>query len=282
MKKCPICEKEIKQLNPRHIKNCFGDDPNYKYQYIIRNTPSATKEELNRLYVDEKWSTNMLRDHFLLDLKSICYLLNFYGIEIRTIKETRGLKEYKDRIETTNLQKYGAINPLSKGTKPFRKRNQTIVDKYGCENVFQRLDLFVKDWSSSNSRSKVSSLNKEIYKVLNELGIKYKPEHSISYRTEEGKPRWKSYDILVGDLIIEINGDYWHANPKKYKGDEIFYFPKSTLSAEDIWNLDKYKRDIAENHGYRYMVIWEEEVKNNLEYVKQIIKDSIDKKGDFS
>jgi len=275
MKQCPKCKNSIKQLNPRHIKNCFGQDPSYKYQYIIHNYPDLTKDMLTTLYVAEKWSTNMIKDRFLIDLKSVCYMLNYYGIEIRTIKETRQLNEYKQRIQSTNIERFGAINPLSKGTVPHANRNKTVLDRYGCENVFQRLDLFIDDWSNKGKGSKISSLNLKLYSILDEMRVPYKPEHSISYMCENGKKRWKSYDALVGNLLIEVNGDYWHANPTKYKEDDVFQFPKSTLSAKDIWYLDIYKKDIAESHGYRVITIWESELKENEDDVRQRIKDKI-------
>jgi len=278
MKECPVCKRKIKHLNARHIKNCFGEDSNYKYRYIIHNFPSASREVFFRLYEVEKWSTNMLRDHFSMDLKSVCYLLNYYGIQIRTIKDTRNLKEYKERIESTNIERYGAINPLSTGTLPFRKRNQTVKDKYGCENVFQRLDLFVENWSNFGKNGKISSLNKLLFKILDELGTDFKPEHSISYYDESGKKRWKSYDALVGNLLIEVNGDYWHANPLNYKEDDVFYFPKSIVKAKEIWELDIYKKKIAELHGYKFMTVWESELKESINDVKQRIKDKVNQK----
>jgi len=278
MKECPVCEKKVKQLNPRHIKNCFGNDPDYKYRYIIHNFPKASREEIFRLYEVEKWSTNMIKDHFSMDLKSVCYLLQYYNIPIRSIKDTRSLVEYKERISTTNVQRYGAVNPLSKDTEPFRKRNQTVQDKYGCENVFQRLDLFIENWSSFGKASKISSLNKKLYELLEELNIKFKPEHSISYYDESGKKRWKSYDALVGNLLIEVNGDYWHANPSKYNEDDVFQFPKSLVTAKEIWALDIYKKKIAVLHGYDLMTIWESELQENIDYVKQKLKNKVNQK----
>lgn len=279
MKQCPKCKKTIKQLNPRHIKNCFGDDTTYKYHYIIHNFPELTRENLTKLYVNEKWSTNMLKDHFFIDLKSVCYMLNYHGIKIRTIKETRQLDEYKKRITSTNIERYGAINPLSKGTVPYTNRNQTVIDRYDCENVFQRLELFINDWSNHGKRSKISSLNRKLYSILDELHIEYKPEYSISYVGESGNKRWKSYDAKVGNLLIEANGDYWHANPIKYKEDDKFQFPKSRLTAKDIWNLDIYKNEIAEQHGYEVMTVWESEINENVNEVKQRIKDKVNQKS---
>jgi hypothetical protein len=277
-KQCPVCGKYIYQINPKHIKNCFGDDKDWKYQYIIHNFSDLTRDKIKELYVEKKWSMNMIRDSYELDLKSINYLIGYYGFNTRTISESHMLKEYKDRIESTNLKKYGAINPLSKGTLPFIKRNKTVKDKYGCENVFQVLDIFVKDWNNFGKNSMISSLNSQMYEILDELEISYIPEHRLKYIDEENKIRFKSYDIKIGNILIEVNGDYWHANPEKYKPTDTFQFPKLTLTAKQIWNLDIYKKEIAESQGYELIYIWESEFKN-IENVKQKIKDKINQKS---
>jgi hypothetical protein len=277
MKECPIC-KSKKRLNPNHIKKCFGEDIDYKFKYISHNIPEINYEVIYNLYVNEKWSIPMLCKKYNLDIKSICYLLNYFKIHIRSIKETRKLTEYKERIEKTNIERFGAINPLSKGTAIFHKRNQTVLDKYGCENVFQRLDLFINEWSNSGKRSKISSLNKSLYKILEDLEISYIPEFSISYVSDDGKKRWKSYDAKINNVLIEIHGNYWHANPEIYCKSTIFQFPKSIITAKEIWELDKYKELIANTHGYSLLTIWESEIKN-IENVKKRIKDIINNKN---
>ena len=167
---CPVC-KSNKVLSTGHRKKCFGNNPNYKIEYIKYNNPSICEEVLCELYLELKWSIPMIGEKFNLDNKSVCFLLRYYNIQIRTIKETRHLSEYKNRIEKTNLERYGAVNPLSKGTEPFNKRNKTVIDRYGCENVWQRLDLFIDDWNNLGKHSKISSLNKKLYTILNEINI---------------------------------------------------------------------------------------------------------------
>jgi len=216
----------------------------------------------------------MLCKEFDLDLKSICAVLNFYNIRIRSIKETRQLSEYKERIEKTNIERFGAINPLSKNTEIYHKRNKTVIDKYGCENVFQCLDLFIDNWSNNGKRSSVSSLNKKLYEILKDLDLEFTPEYKINYYDEDGKKRYKFFDAKVGNILIEANGDYWHANPEKYKPEDVFNFPKSVITSKDIWELDKYKEHIANVNGFNVLTIWEKEFKN-IDYVKERIKNSI-------
>lgn len=274
MKNCPICKKEIKQLNPKHIKNCFGDDPNYKIKYINHNFPITSNIDfIKNLYEVDNYSIPMLcKEVGGLDLKSMVYVLNYYGIRIRTIKETRGLKEYKERIESTNIEKYGQKNPLSKGTEPWKKKNKTVLDKYGVENVWQCIDDFI---SSYGSRSKFSKLNNKVEEVLKYSKLIYESEFRIKYEFEN-KLKWKFYDFKIGNYLLEVNGDYWHANPNKYKENDTFKFPKNELKAKDIWEMDTYKKEIAESNGYKVIYIWETELnKMNDEEILQFIKNQI-------
>ena len=70
------------------------------------------------------------------------------------------------------------------------------------------------------------------------------------------------YDIYVPDLnlVIEINGDYWHLNPLLY--DENFFDNSRNISSTNIWENDKKKIDTAARLGYRTAVIWENDINN--------------------
>ncbi len=277
-RKCPYCNKLL-LTNSSHVKFCSNNDPNYKYKYIIHNFPDLNQDTINKLYNEEKWSTNMISDKYNLDLKSICYLITFYGYSIRSISESHKLNEYKDRISSTNLKKYGAVNPLSKGTSAFHKKNKTVKEKYGCDNVFQVLGQFIDISKSYTNKSPISSLNKKLYNILNDLGVEFIPEFSLHYIDGNGKKRWKLYDAKVNNVLVEANGDYWHANPNKYNEDDIFIFPKSTTTAKQIWKDDAFKKELAENNGYSILYIWESEFNKNIKDVTEKIKDSINTKG---
>lgn len=67
------------------------------------------------------------------------------------------------------------------------------------------------------------------------------------------------YDFIINGLfLLEVNGDYWHANPKYY-GDK-----KIPLTKTQKYKLaqDKIKKQYAEEYGYRLFYIWESDIKN--------------------
>ena len=74
----------------------------------------------------------------------------------------------------------------------------------------------------------------------------------------EANDRFYLYDIKVGNKIIEYNGDYWHANPKKYNHDKILTYPNQIkLSAQEVWDKDNIKLELAKKLGYEIHIVRE-------------------------
>lgn len=66
----------------------------------------------------------------------------------------------------------------------------------------------------------------------------------------------------IGWNLIEINGDYWHANPLQYNANEAISYPKGIKKASDVWEQDSRKIRYAESRGFQIIVLWESQIKN--------------------
>ena len=79
-------------------------------------------------------------------------------------------------------------------------------------------------------------------------------------------------DIYIPEknIAFEINGDFWHMNPKLYNENDIN--EKTNESAKEIWDRDEYKKQICESVHICFNVVWEYDWKNNNEYIKEKIK----------
>jgi G:T-mismatch repair DNA endonuclease (very short patch repair protein) len=87
------------------------------------------------------------------------------------------------------------------------------------------------------------------------------------------KTKYYVYDIVYNKKIIEYNGDFWHANPKKYKPNDILKFPNSPKVAQEIWDADERKIQFARDQGYEVLVVWESDFKKDKEeIIKQCIQ----------
>lgn len=70
-----------------------------------------------------------------------------------------------------------------------------------------------------------------------------------------------SYDFLIYDkLILEVQGDFWHANPQIYKESDILPHPYGNVLAKDLWKKDEVKKQIAIDNGYEILYLWENEI----------------------
>ena len=80
------------------------------------------------------------------------------------------------------------------------------------------------------------------------------------------------YDFLIDNLIIELNGLYWHCSPKIYKENDLVKFPNNKfIYAKDKWKYDEEKINFAKENGYNVEIVWEDEFSEDkiLEILKK-------------
>lgn len=64
-------------------------------------------------------------------------------------------------------------------------------------------------------------------------------------------------------IVIEVNGDYWHANPDRYQPDELITYPKRVMSAREVWHRDMRRESRIREAGYRVITLWESDIHSN-------------------
>lgn len=86
----------------------------------------------------------------------------------------------------------------------------------------------------------------------------------------------RSYDahIINTNILIEINGDYWHANPLLYKSGDIISYPGGKRLVDEIWAKDAHKRELAELYGYKIITIWENAIRQTND-IMQLLRNEI-------
>ena len=276
---CCVCNKNRVYFDRKH--NCYKDTCSLN---CLLKSPSHIQRMI------DKYGTPSPNSSPIVKQKKIDKLLDSYGVtnafQIPAVKEHARQKSLEEHgVEHwTNLEqshatykaKTGYDNP-SKDPIVKQKKEDTSVTRYGVKNISQ-LD-FVKQKKAETcfknngvhsgfhvktakriSYSSISSLNKKVYEFLDILKIPYHAERRIY--TESGK--YWSYDIeiLEQKIFIEINGDFWHANPMKYKADDILNFPHiGKIQVADIWKHDQLKYEQACKNGYAVIYIWETDLK---------------------
>lgn len=86
--------------------------------------------------------------------------------------------------------------------------------------------------------------------------------------------RWIMPDLIYKNVVIEYNGDFWHANPSTYKADDVMHHG---ILAKDIWEHDNERYTYLESLGYMIIKVWASEYKKDAtkvisDVVQQITK----------
>ena len=69
------------------------------------------------------------------------------------------------------------------------------------------------------------------------------------------------------NLIMETDGIYWHAYPKKYSSEDYIYTNNKTghkYTAQEIWDKDLKRKSNIESLGYKFVRLWENHFDLNL------------------
>ena len=165
----------------------------------------------------------------------------------------------KDRQTTFSLEKcikrYGAEEGLKKWTNRQEKWKAKVFNK--------------DQWIGKGTSMLTDNIINEILKYGNE-NLLYGSKEKFIYDKEY--KRVYKYDItnLRNKKIIEINGIFWHCKQGLYNDH---YFNKvKKMFAKEIRDYDINKLNIAKQHGYDVLVIWEDDYdKNPEETIKKCI-----------
>lgn len=97
------------------------------------------------------------------------------------------------------------------------------------------------------------------YSILNEMGVEYEPQSLVAGKF--------CVDAVIESqkIIIQFDGDYWHANPQK--------FPVPDERQKKRIALDKSQDAYLRKMGYIIIRIWEHEIKDTPALVKSTIVD---------
>ena len=110
-----------------------------------------------------------------------------------------------------------------------------------------------------------NTIEHKVEQILQSMRVSYIPQASIDKYT---------VDFLVDEkYIVECYGDYWHCNPHQYTSS---YFNKGKKkTAEEIWERDSQRKKQFEKMGYKFLCLWETEIKNTPKIVRSKIKKNI-------
>ena len=146
----------------------------------------------------------------------------------------------------TDEQKQTSINKLSACfLDPEHKKK--LSDSM---RIRRNTDEFKKKLISSTRNGRLSKLHKKINNFLDLPNKGFVSEQIVGkYFVDEIN--------IDKKIIIEINGDYIHANPKFYKSEDTIKLCGKKYLAKEKWNYDFDRIEFLKKQGYTVVVIWE-------------------------
>lgn len=257
--------KNIKERRKKTNIEKYGTSHNFN-----KNSESRKKWE-NRL-LKEEGITNVFQRKDVKDKikKTIIDHFGEDGLKYINSKEYQIKKWIKDGLsEDEANEKYKQICRLKGNSMRLSYFKEKYGDEEGYRIFLERLNK-INLSLLNNSNKTISSLNIKFKNMLDSLGIKYIQEFELEYDNKNNEPKFLYYDFLIDNWIFELNGDYWHASPKIYKESDLIKYPGNLLlTASQVWEKDKFKKDLAELNGYNVIYIWESDI-NDKEKWNQI------------
>jgi len=218
--------------------------------------------------------------------KYISTIKEKYGDEYTNVSQVTSVRE---KINNTLADKHGSADDYYKRQREFMKIGYDVFcsdqDKLNQRHQ-NMMSTFQTTYGVSNAaqipevRQKISSARKrEIAQMsVDERRLRtQKAREAVNYESSlevrvkkclvdisedfiQHQFLWGyNFDVMLrGKILIEVNGDFWHANPTKYVATDVLL---GDLTAEKIWLKDKRKVDRATAEGYTVITLWENEIR---------------------
>jgi G:T-mismatch repair DNA endonuclease (very short patch repair protein) len=303
---CRYCHVENNYKNKytvsSHISRC-QDWKKWKRENL-------SEEFLIKRYVNEEASLPEIAEELgLVSVTAVYNQLKKFKIKIRTVKEA--CPNSKKKAEKTNLIRYGARHNLSPGHPVRVAYDAKILAEYGAINTFQLESIknkikesllekygyeytcqipYVKEKVKKTmmerygtncpldlvrSKNTYTKIHQKVFNWLKEGG--YNVDVELNVKDENGK--YYYFDVYFNDnkKLIEVNGDFYHGNPRFYSKNDTIKIYGVVKTAEELWNKDFEKTKFAEKLGYSVLSVWEYDIDNDFDSVKKQILEFLKK-----
>lgn len=306
---CVLKSEYFKEKYAKIIANKSEEEKQQFRDKIRKTWNNKTKEELeiiknkrkktNALKTKEDWE-KIYQKTIDTRVKKYGSLEEYYKISLNKIKRTNNERYGVDNFFQTDI----VLNINQERWDKYRK--ETFIDVieyvkesgvYICKCMDKNCNLCnVKIFSISvgnylNRRNQgyniedictiknpigeyrgKSKLQDNIYEYVKSIydgEILYNDKHTL--KTDCGKKIELDIYFPKINVAIEVNGDFWHMNPKIYK--ETDYNEKMGEYAKEIWERDIIKENVCKKLNIKLYTIWEYDWNTNKQDVKQKIKD---------
>ncbi len=280
MVECKICGAKLKNRTSlmKHISVSFGKGnilhpcPWYVYLAKYEDRKELSRANLKRMYYKDGKSTPMIAKELGINKGALIRTLHWYGFKLRSISEAAKNQIARDGLWNKGETKY--THPSVKKYADSRLgNNNPFIKAPGYEARRRKsIEVFAKYRNRGIGNHSPKSTEQRMKSILDIEKIQFVDQFYIKYNST-----WRLYDFLIeGSLIVEMQGNYYHANPSLYQPDDVIIIARQKRLAKDIWKYDANKKQLAIDSGYVFLPIWEKDfAKMSNEKVVDIIRSAI-------
>lgn len=239
-------------------------------------TKEQEQQICNEYFSKEKPSTDTLAEKWNCDHTTISNILKRNGYKLRTRSEARKDKNYifiKDQEQQICDEYFSEEKPscailakkwrcsastikniIIKNGYILRTRNEMIKGQKRSEKTKQKIrEKSILQHQTQHGPFKDTKPELIMKKLLTESNTPFKHQFRL------GKCLF-DFHILGTKILIEVDGDYFHGNPKKF----------STLNKMQLKMKERDKKhdEVALNNGYILLRFWEDDILRNEDIVK--------------
>lgn len=264
MSKCYKCNKSNATIKNNLCQFCKAENI------------GITKEVLEDLYFKQFMSVIDIANKFNFPISTMYKIFKYFKVDRK--KLSLSAKQCNGKRMQTCIDRSGYSHNFNKNCSSRKLWENRLLVEEGITNVFQRksvkekaLKTFLQKYKKEpwlhkitvRGNGVVSKLNKKVFKILEDNNILFE----IEFKIKRPGLKYYSYDIYIKpNKLIEINGDYWHGNPKLYAETDLLLAGSSgEITFKEKKLRDKIKIKFARTKRYRIIVIWEYDLKNNYE-----------------
>ncbi|HAX81912.1 MAG TPA: hypothetical protein DCY40_05030 [Actinobacteria bacterium] len=157
-----------------------------------------------------------------------------------------------------------------KAQKAARKRAAATRKKRGnyghSDATRQRLAEATARNIASGKIARVSKIEDVVAKELSALGVDY--QRQVGIRGAHGRFAACVDFLLAGSIVLEVNGTFWHADPR-------FYPDRERLAPAQLRTVERYARKIEmlRKAGLQLLEVWEADLRKSPQHaVREVLR----------
>lgn len=230
---CPICGTKISDKNKSGFCNRHRDRTGKNNPFFGKHHSKETVEQIKKtcaVRTHELWQNEDYRNHVIDGATGLKR-----SDEFKELQRQHALEQFED--------------PEQREIRAKRMRQSWI------DGVIHKNEHYSPNFSKEQIQ-----FGEELQKLLGDKADKLEFHATINY--DESK--WLFPDFRFNNFIIEYNGTFWHADPKKFNADDIVHHE---IKAKEIWERDENRRSIFKKLGYILIEVWSDDYKANKEQV---------------